>query len=68
MTCECGFHTYACRHPACGSGYLGWPGVPKRPTCAECKTPAEEWWSYCAMCGHHIAAGQARNLHNSEGK
>jgi len=27
------------------------------PPCASCGDPTEEWWSYCAMCGYHIAAG-----------
>lgn len=25
--------------------------------CPACDTKTEEWWSYCAMCGYHIAAG-----------
>jgi hypothetical protein len=25
-------------------------------TCPGCKTRVEQWWSYCAMCGWHIAA------------
>lgn len=27
------------------------------PPCSVCKSETETWWSYCAMCGHHIAAG-----------
>jgi len=26
------------------------------PTCGECHAKAEQWWNYCAICGHHIAA------------
>src|SRR5271156_2828592 len=25
-------------------------------TCPKCCAKAEQWWNYCAMCGHHIAA------------
>jgi hypothetical protein len=25
--------------------------------CPSCSAKTEQWWSYCAMCGHHIAAG-----------
>ncbi len=28
-----------------------------RATCPACNDPIDEWWSYCAMCGHHIAGG-----------
>jgi hypothetical protein len=28
--------------------------------CPACDTKTEEWWSYCAMCGYHIAAGDER--------
>lgn len=31
--------------------------------CPACDTKTEEWWSYCAMCGYHIAAG---NDHDGE--
>jgi hypothetical protein len=24
--------------------------------CPSCDAVTEQWWSYCAMCGHHIAA------------
>ncbi len=27
--------------------------------CPQCDDRVEEWWNYCAMCGHHIAAGLA---------
>lgn len=27
------------------------------PQCGGCGSETESWWSYCAMCGHHIAAG-----------
>jgi hypothetical protein len=26
--------------------------------CPSCAATTEEWWSYCAMCGHHIAGGK----------
>lgn len=26
------------------------------PQCKECKAETEPWWSFCAMCGYHIAA------------
>lgn len=29
------------------------------PPCFECKAETEVWWNYCAMCGHHIAAGRS---------
>jgi hypothetical protein len=41
--CKC----QAVRFPASGR---------MRPYCPSCKAAAEQWWSYCAMCGHHIAA------------
>jgi hypothetical protein len=25
--------------------------------CPRCDAVAEQWWSYCAMCGYHIASG-----------
>jgi len=25
--------------------------------CPTCDAVTEQWWSYCAMCGYHIAAG-----------
>ncbi len=25
------------------------------PRCRNCHDRAESWWSYCAMCGYHIA-------------
>lgn len=25
--------------------------------CPSCDAVTEQWWSYCAMCGHHIASG-----------
>lgn len=28
----------------------------EKPRCPSCQAVAENWWSYCAMCGHHIAA------------
>jgi hypothetical protein len=27
--------------------------------CPQCRDPVEQWWSYCAMCGWHIASGAA---------
>lgn len=38
---------------------LGFPTTPRTvtPKCPACYAVAEQWWSYCAMCGHHIAAG-----------
>lgn len=27
--------------------------------CPSCHAAAEEWWSYCALCGWHIASGVA---------
>lgn len=29
--------------------------------CPQCQDRVEEWWSYCAMCGHHLAAGPSCN-------
>lgn len=26
--------------------------------CPSCKATSEPWWSYCAMCGWHIASGE----------
>jgi ribosomal protein L37AE/L43A len=37
---------------------LGFP--PDKPKCPSCHTAAEQWWSYCAMCGWHIAGGERR--------
>lgn len=28
--------------------------------CPSCSARAETWWSYCAMCGYHIASGACR--------
>jgi hypothetical protein len=25
--------------------------------CPSCLAKSEHWWSYCAMCGYHIASG-----------
>lgn len=25
--------------------------------CPSCPAAVEQWWSYCAMCGFHIASG-----------
>lgn len=25
--------------------------------CPSCKAATRHWWSYCAMCGYHIAGG-----------
>lgn len=25
--------------------------------CPMCNAETEHWWSYCAMCGYHIASG-----------
>lgn len=34
------------------------PVVDLRPKpCPSCKADTEYWWSYCAMCGYHIAGG-----------
>lgn len=30
--------------------------------CPKCACKSEHWWNYCAMCGHHIAAGQALQI------
>lgn len=30
------------------------------PPCFECKAETEHWWSYCAMCGYHIAGAGNR--------
>ena len=27
-------------------------------TCPQCGEPTEEWWSYCAICGWHLASGE----------
>lgn len=27
------------------------------PPCPKCSAKTEHWWSYCAMCGYHIAGG-----------
>jgi hypothetical protein len=29
----------------------------KPPPCPSCNAATEHWWSYCAMCGYHIASG-----------
>jgi len=26
--------------------------------CPSCDAVTEQWWSYCAMCGWHIASGR----------
>lgn len=31
--------------------------IPEPPKCGACLEPIESWWSYCAMCGKHLAAG-----------
>jgi hypothetical protein len=31
--------------------------IPGPAPCPKCSAATEHWWSYCAMCGHHIAAG-----------
>lgn len=31
-------------------------------TCQKCSCTSEQWWNYCAMCGHHIAAGQTLQI------
>lgn len=28
--------------------------------CWGCRAEVECWWSYCAMCGEHLAAGKPR--------
>jgi hypothetical protein len=33
--------------------------------CPSCADPVDEWWSYCAMCGYHIAY---HGLAQAEGK
>jgi hypothetical protein len=30
--------------------------MPKPAPCPTCNAETEHWWSYCAMCGHWIAA------------
>ena len=34
-----------------------WCTIKTSPPCPSCKAVTEEWWSYCAMCGWHIASG-----------
>lgn len=34
---------------------LGFPSG--KPECPSCHAASEQWWSYCAMCGWHIAGG-----------
>ncbi len=38
---------------------LGFPTEPSRTSCRcpSCDAMTEQWWSYCAMCGYHIASG-----------
>ena len=26
--------------------------------CPSCHEPVEDWWSYCAVCGWHLASGE----------
>jgi predicted amidophosphoribosyltransferase len=33
------------------------PRNPNLPPCPNCDAATERWWSYCAMCGYHIAGG-----------
>lgn len=47
---------------ACGGwGYcreMNMRAAPTKPKpCPSCDTATEHWWSYCAMCGWHIASG-----------
>jgi hypothetical protein len=37
---------------------LGIPSAPEQSCrCPSCEAVTEQWWSYCAMCGWHIASG-----------
>ncbi len=36
-----------------------WWFKPATSKCPACDAVAEQWWSYCAMCGWHIASGDA---------
>ncbi len=32
--------------------------IPPPPKCCSCDCVIEVWWSYCAMCGWHLASGE----------
>lgn len=39
-------------------GVCGMDEKPRSPAdCPSCSAKTEQWWSYCAMCGYHIAGG-----------
>jgi predicted amidophosphoribosyltransferase len=45
-----------------GAATRDWPSlaVERKPEvlrCSGCGDRIEPWWSYCAMCGNHLAAG-----------
>lgn len=35
--------------------------------CPSCDAVTEQWWSYCAMCGWHMASGETPSRSPQEG-